>query len=114
MGIITKMRKQDAVYWARDGADGYGQPQYAPPAAVRCRWDDTAEQLIDPTTGAVFVSQSRVYVDRDMQPGDWLWLGLLADVPVATDPVASGGYEVKRFDKIPNLKASEFLRIAIL
>lgn len=54
-------------------------------------------------------------VDRVMKEGDMLALGEL-DSSVSADPTDSGCLAVKivAFEETPNLKATEFLRIAYL
>lgn len=117
MSIITKMRKQDAVYWPPAKADNFGRPAYGAPVDVKCRWDDVAENFIDPKSGTVAVSNSKVYVDRDVALDGWLWLGTVATIPggPGTPPGdVDGALPVRKFEKNPNLKASEFLRTATL
>lgn len=113
MSLITKMRKQKAIYWARSTMDQYGRFAFASPVEIDCRWDDEAAQFLTPK-GEEQVSRSMVYVDRDMIPGDRLQLGELAS-NTPDDPLEShSSFEIRQFAKNPNLKATEFLRTAIL
>jgi hypothetical protein len=115
------MRKQKGVYWPpkseeTGGQDfnDYGQPQYADPVEIDCRWEDVAEEFIGPT-GLREVSRSMVYVDRDVKPGGVLLLGELAGVADLASPKNNdGAWEIRQFDKTPNLRATEFLRAAYL
>lgn len=122
MGIITKMRKQTAVYWppessesAGDDFDNYGQPQVSlSPVQIMCRWEDVTEEFID-VAGTRQLSRARVYVDRDVEVGGILMLGELADIADATNIKENdGAWEIRRFEKLPNLKATEFLRTVFL
>ena len=115
MSLISRMRRQDAVYWPPQQAGRYGLAGLGQPVAVRCRWDDVHEQYVT-TTGTTTISNAKVYVDQDMLPGGYLWLGLLADLPDSpTDPrQLPGAYEIQKLEKIGNLRATEFLRIAML
>jgi hypothetical protein len=121
MGIITKMKKQTAVYWpsetsesAGDAFDDYGKPVVADPIEIDCRWEDVSEEFSD-ATGTRQISRAKVYVDRDVDVGGILMLGELTDI---TDEVNikenDGAFEIRRFDKLPNLKATEYLRTAFL
>jgi len=121
MSIISRMRKQDAVYWALASTesggvayDDYGQPQLADPVAITVRWSDVIEEFID-ANGSAQVSQGKVFVDRDMVTGEVLMLGELTDI---TDSVNvkenDGAMEIRKFSKIPNLRATESLRKALL
>lgn len=115
------MRKQTAVYWALGSADSggkdfdaHGQPIYTDPVQIKCRWDDVSEEYID-AKGTKRISRSKVYVDRDVDVGGVLMLGVLTDVDPSKRPNENeGAEEIKRLDKMPNLKAKEFLRTAYL
>ena len=121
MSIISRMRKQTAVYWALASTesggvayDDFGQPQLTDPVEIKCRWDDTSEEFIDPK-GTKQVSRSKVYTDRDVVVGEVLMLGVLTDVDGSISVKENdNAWEIKRFDKTPNLKATEFLRTAYL
>ena len=121
MSIITRMRKQTAVYWelaSNDSGsvayDDFGSPIMGTPVEITCRWEDVIEEIID-SKGTNQISQSTVYVDRDMVAGEILMLGLLTDI---TDSVNikenDGAHEIMKFSKVPNLRATEFLRTAYL
>lgn len=120
MSLISRMRKQKAVYWEQTTANEFGQLGYAAPVQVECRWDDAIVEFIA-KDGTTKRSRSVVYVDRDMKTGDMLKLGALVDVlselDSGTDPVPSSFrdvWEIQRFDKNPNLKNTESLRTAYL
>ena len=121
MSIITRMLKQTAVYWPLAGAnsggddfDNYGQPQVTTPVEVACRWEDKTEEFLD-AQGHQQLSRAVVYVDADLDVGGILMLGDLDDI---TNPdnikENEGAWEIRRFEKTPNFKATEFLRKAIL
>ena len=118
---IVKMPGQKAVYWAPGSEaiggrdyDDYGQPMYATPVEIDCRWEDVAEEYVA-TDGTRQVSRSKVYLDRDVKNGGVLWLGKLADVTDLTSPKNNNNaWEIKRFDKIPWLEGEEFVRTAYL
>ena len=121
MSIITRMRKQTCVYWAlksnESGGldyDDYGQPQYTSLVELTVRWDDTTEEFVD-AEGTRQAGRALVYPGQDVDVGGMLMLGVTADATSPTDPKANdGAWEIRRFDKIPNLRATEFLRIAYL
>ena len=116
MSIITRMRKQKAVYWplATASPDDYGQPVYDTHVEIDCRWDDVVQEFID-SKGTIQASHSIVYTDRDIVLGGVLMLGELADITDEDNPKENeNAWEIKRFDKIPNLRATEYLRMAYL
>jgi len=107
------MRRQKAIWWRRLGADRYGSHTFATPVEIDCRWDDTTQEFVDEK--AVFqASKSVAYVDRVMSVGDRLMLGAMeSDTP--DNPLSiTAAYEIKRFDRNPDLKAKEFLLTAYM
>ena len=122
MTFIDWPLNQKAVYWppessesAGDDFDNYGQPQVSlVPVLISCRWADIREQYID-AQGTVKLSRSVVLVDRDVVVGGILMLGELADITDAVNiKENSNAWEIKRFDKIPDIDAEEFLGKAFL
>jgi len=121
MRIITKMLKQTCVYWALESAesagddyDDYGQPQQTAPVELSCRWETVTEEFLD-KNGTVQLSQAKVYVGQDVDLGGVLMLGGLADITDSSYPKENeGAWEIKRFEKLPTLKADQFLRTVFL
>ena len=117
MGIITKMRKQNAVIWRALGRNAYGDYEFSTPQQIVVRWDELNEEIMLPT-GQTIVSMATVYLPElstgvEADVNDFLWLGDLADAP--DDPQAApDAHQIKKFSKIANLKATEFLRTAYL
>jgi len=113
MGIITKMRRQKAVWWKRLSPDRYGRPTFALPVEVDCRWEEDAREFLSPK-GEKLVSQAVVYVDRPMTVGDRLRLGEL-DSTIPNNPLAlNDTFEIRQFTQLPNLKVTETLYTAYL
>lgn len=112
MGIITKMLKETAVYWAPLAVDEFGQPTYVSPVELSVRWQSADTQFEDSEEGPRSV-RSTVYVSSDVEVHGVLWLGDLADVLYLTDPEANeGAKRIRDFKKTPNFKATEWLRVA--
>lgn len=113
MSVIKKMRKQTAVYWARTTSDHYGRFSYQPPVEVKCRWDDTIQEFVN-ATGEKQASRAVAYVDTIMVPGDRIKRGVLeTDTPL--DPLSiDDAFEIRRFDQIPNFRATETLLVAYM
>lgn len=109
MSFISRMLKQDAVYWAPNSKpDKYGQPTYASPVAIKARWVDTTIEALE-NDKEVSMTGTYVYVDRDVLEGGKLKLGLLGSSTVIT-----GAREIIRFEKNPRYRADEFVRKATL
>ena len=115
------MLKQNAIYWPLAGADSggvdvdaYGQPIASDPVTIACRWVDKAIQYVD-AVGETRISHSVVYVESDVVLGGFLMLGELDDVTDEDTPLNNvNAWEIQRFDKTPNLKNTEFLRVVYL
>lgn len=121
MSLITRMLKQTAVYWALQGDesgskdhDAFGRTQWTTPIEISCRWEDKNEKFVD-ESGEEQVSKAVVYVDQDALLGGVLMLGELTDITDAVNiKENNGAFEIRAFNKTPNLGATEFLRTAIL
>jgi hypothetical protein len=127
MSLITRMRRQNAIYWPPTVPDMWGAPGAGPlvelvrtPAGnVRVRWEDTHELFIA-ADGTNATSRAKVFVPllpdgTEVVPGGWLWLGDRADLTDEATPNANeGAYRIQGFEKKPNLRVTEFVRIAML
>lgn len=109
MSLISRMRRQTAVYWHPIGRDVNGKYLYDDPEQIKCRWDDRYEVDVD-QFGEEINIRATVYVDREVAIGGVLWLGLLVNAP--DTPPEHG--KIRLLRNHPNLKASETLRIARL
>ena len=86
MGIISRMRKQTAVYWPLASSDSggadyddYGQPIVSDPVEVECRWEAVNEEFVD-KNGTRQLSKAKVYTDQDVDVGGILMLGTEDDI----------------------------------
>jgi hypothetical protein len=115
MSLISKMRKQTAIYWEFSANDEYGKPQFEEPVEIDCRWIDISEEFLD-SKGNRQISNSKVYVDRDMILGSILKLGNVADMDSGVDNplLQDSAYQIRKIEKLPNFKATEFLRTVYL
>ena len=127
MGIISRMRKQNAIYWPPATSDDFGQASYGTLVELtledgvnsRVRWEDKIEEFID-AKGTTKLSNAVVYVPvlpggGELAVGGFLWLGDKADLTSETVPTSNAGaYEIGRVDKLPNLKNTEYLRTTYL
>ena len=114
VGIITRMRKQTAVYWPAPVNDGYGRYSFRTAVEIDCRWEDTIEIFVD-KEGKERRSMAKVYTDRDVDMDGYLWLGTTSDSAYLADPQSlTDAYPIRRFDTLPTLAATQFLRTAWL
>lgn len=115
MSFITRIRRGKCVYWEAIGNDGFGGKTFADAVELDCRWDDSQVMFVD-DQGKEIASQSVVYVGIDMTNGDYLKNGSLSELdnPSENPQRIDGAKEVKSFNKIPNLKYTEYLRVVYL
>lgn len=114
MALLDRMRKQKAVYWERTGADGNGAPVYAGPRELRVRWENRHKEYVLPS-GEKYVSNARVFAGEELVMGSLLWEGELDAVLYIDDPRRNANArEIVLFDSIPNLKATDKLRVAVV
>lgn len=116
MALIDSMRRQTCVYWAlaAESRDAYGDPVYIAAVELTVRWEDVLIEFVD-INGTTLMSNAIVYTGVDVVPGGVLMLGELTDVTDANVPKENtGAFEIMRFDKLPNLRNTKFLRTAYL
>jgi hypothetical protein len=116
MGIISRVRKQTAVYWPPSITfDKYGQPQTENPREISCRWDDVTEEFVD-ALGTRVVGRAIVMVpvEESVEVGGVLMLGTLDDLTEITPKDNEGAYEVRRIDETPNIRNTQTLVEAYL
>lgn len=117
MSFITRNHNQTIVYWANPVADGRGGHTFDAPVEVQGKWEDSQKRVID-ADGNESLSESVIYVGQDMEAGEWVFLGALADIPSSEDDTnpgdVTGSRQIVRFNKIPNMAADDFERRAFL
>jgi hypothetical protein len=118
---LTRNLKQTAVYWAISDADGYGGYTFDDPVELSpssnngVRWEQIQKLYID-AFGEERMSESIVYLAQDVTLGGYLYLGSLDDLDstvIAPEDV-EGSKKIRKFDKLPDLKATGYLRKAWL
>lgn len=75
---------QTATYFAPDGQDGFGDPRFAEPVQIACRWQDKND-LIRDTQGRQVVSSAVVYLAQDINVAGRLALGAVTEPGDARD-----------------------------
>ena len=110
MSAITRAMRQKAVYWGPPVDDGVGGYTFPDPVEIDCRWTVVSGEVTEARTHDV-LSDSFLMVDRDVVVRGYLLLSLLADITPGVSPIdVDGAREIIGFMKIPNKRATEFLR----
>lgn len=114
MSIITKALKQVGIYWGPPVESGDGDHTFPDPVAIKCRWDDVDGVVSDPRSHDQ-LTKTQVMVDRDMKLDGYLSLGLLSGLDSDQDPrELDGAHRITGFLKMPNLRNTEYYRLAEL
>jgi hypothetical protein len=109
-------RKQKVVYWGNPQNDGYGGKTFDAAVEILVRWEDKQELYTD-VEGREVRSTAVVYPGVDLDLGGFLYLGELDDSGLDSDPLpneVSEAKEIQQFWKVPNLRATKFVRKAWL
>lgn len=110
MSIGSKLN-QKLTYWVITGTDGFGGYTFGTPILVNGRWEEGQQKFIS-ESGEESVSQAIVYLQDDVSVGDWLGEG---DLTATLDPsTISGGFRVRGYSRVANLRNTENLRKAFI
>ena len=90
---------QKVTWWIRTGSDQYGASIFGTPKVIGARWEDKNMQYND-RQGNTATSSAIVYVDRDVEVGDYLMLG----ESESNDPLLVDAYEIKKYNKSPDIR----------
>jgi hypothetical protein len=113
MGILSKMRRMKAVYWAPVRVGPNGETVFDSPVELRVRWEDSHVLVKDPT-GEEFTSDAVVYVGEDVKPKGMLWLGELTSGTPEDPNEQEDAVTIRQFEKLPDIKCKKFLRTAYI
>ena len=113
---LNRKLNQTAVYWGNPVNDGQGGRTFDDPVEVSVRWQQKQELFID-ANGQEVRSMAVVYLAQDIVLDGFLYLGTLNDISgaEAADPMTiANAFAIRNFERIPNLKATKYLRVAWL
>ena len=115
---IKKFFKQTAVYWGSPEPDGFGGWTFTDPVEVKVRWTVKQEKFLTGQGVGNGVEEilSRVVVlaETDFDMNGKMALATLADLDSDTVPEDVDALTIMGFEKIPTIKATQFLRKAYL
>lgn len=115
IGILTRMLIQDAVYWSNPSSDGRAGKQFDKQVQIRVRWQEQSEQITT-AAGEEVMSIAKVFPDRAVDVGGFLFLGKLTDISGdPTNPqVIDDAHEIVKQSQLPTLVGDQFLFTAFL
>jgi hypothetical protein len=83
MGILTKCRVDDIVYWSPPTYTGTDL-SFGSPVQGLCRWTETNERFVGPNGDVV--ATVKVIADRIPKVDGYIFKGTINDLDGATDP----------------------------
>jgi hypothetical protein len=117
MRILRKIQKQWMCYWLPIGVDDNGNRTYDLPIELKVRWEEAQVEFTD-MSGKKLVSRAEVYpLEVDLVLDAVCRLGKLDTL---SDPsncfpfTETEAWAIKRFEKTPTLRATQFFRCAFL
>ena len=108
MSIIDKVQRQDAVYWAPLAAGPSGQPTYAAPVGIRCRWETKQTEIIK-ADGSTGMANHALITSQLLALGGLVLLGTVPGLTRPRDPVGMGALVVQQVAATPNIKQTKVL-----
>lgn len=108
MAQVLRELRQTITRWPYEGSNGFGGFSFGAPVTMRGRWEDRTELFTTPQ-GREVVSRAVIYLEKDVEVGDYVAQG---DHSSELDPIAAGGYQVERFDRITDLRGLRTIRKA--
>ena len=106
---IKKFLKQKAVYWGAPVPNGFGGFSYADPIEIAVRWTDKQELFLN-YNGEQVLSRAKLMLDQDVEVRGMIALITLAALDTGQLPEDNGGLEIRSFQKMPDVRAKQFVR----
>jgi len=97
-----------ATYWTQGSLDRYGNPTWNGPNTTKVRWEDRSELFIS-TDGKRETSRSRVYMEPNLDIGDYITRGENSDSESPSEADV-----VKQFQEVRNVRGDKRERKVIL
>ena len=108
--LVNNAANMDITHWAQGAPDGYGGNSYSAPVVLKGRWEKRTDLVVSPN-GENITSKARIFLDKEIGLGDYLYLGS----STVSDPrTVSGAYEVLQVRKIPSVDGTRFEYIVYL
>ena len=113
MGLLDTIFTYDvAIYWAPQATrSSFGRVAYDEPIEIEVRWQASTEVIKD-KNGAEVVTSAKIYVDRDLEEQGMLKHDSLESTTEDDPHEETGARQIIKFDKLPNIKHTKYLRTA--
>lgn len=110
--FLRRNLNQTISYWAPSTVDAAGDITFSAPVEIKGRWEERTELFVT-QNGEERRSRGVVYLDRDIVIDGFLMLG--STTASSLDPRdETSAFRILDFRKVPNLKATDYERRAII
>lgn len=106
---IKKFLKQKAVYWGTPVPNGFGGFTYAEPVEISVRWTEKQELFLN-YNGEQVLSRAKLMLDQDVVVRGMLALTTLVELSSSQAPGDNAAYEIRAFQKMPDVRAKQYVR----
>ena len=117
MSFIKQILRQRLVHWPKGGLDEFGRPTFDEPEEIQCRWDDVAEEFLDPE-GVKQVSRSKILLGQEVGVGGLLRLGVIEEIEESDFPEDPKEDEdvvtIRSVSRSPTLKATNSIWVVMV
>lgn len=112
MTLAVRHLREDITYWPYTGPDTYGgYAAFGTAVIIKGRWEDV-DHVEELSSSREETSNAKVYLDTDVQIGDYLARG---DLTAQADPtVVSGAWKIRDYHRQTDLRNLETIRKAVL
>lgn len=106
----SRHRHQEAVLWAYNGTNRYGEPLVLDPVEICVRWENKRTEMLDAQGNKVEV-EALVVVNQDIAINSQMWLGTLSNwVGTGSAGTDDEVMMVRVFNKTPDIKGRCYRR----
>ncbi len=112
MGFERNLR-DDVTHWPVTGSDGFGGFTYGNPVLLPGRWEDQSIQFVTDNMEEA-ISTAIVYLNTDVDVGDYLGFGDHATVPIANPTSLTTAHRIRQRHRTTDLRRMQSLRKVFL
>lgn len=111
---IKRKLNQFAVYWPPGPPSHSGATTYGTPIELRCRWEDSTQEMIDPK-GDKWTSKAEIWTLVQLINLGVLWKGKFKNLVDKTNPMKNpGASAIRSHEIIPGVSAKDILYSSFL
>ena len=100
----------DVTHWPVTGSDGFGGFLYGAPILLKGRWEKKTEMFLDINMEEK-ASQAIIYLNADVDVGDWLGYGdFVTGTPITNPSSLDEAHRIRQRNRSTNLRSLIALR----